>query len=117
MEQMKLGELITILKRHEQDKFVRYDFVHFTPDGIDSYRGYYEQLAIGYSQKEIKVAQLLDLLKQAVGRKFEGYKGGQYAMHENTPLWVSNRSEAGGTAIVGVRDDQWCITLITASID
>ena|SRR5690349_15752338 len=115
--QMSLGEIITTLRRKEPEKTVTYDFVHFRPQGIHSYRGYYEQLAIGYGHDDITVADLLALCERAVGKTFTGYKGGDYVMSENTPVWVANHNEAGGTAIVYVQDQDWRIVLITAAID
>lgn len=117
-EQMTLGEIITTLKRKDQDASVYYDFVHFRPSGIHSYRGYYEQLAIGYSSdNDPKVSDVLALCESAVGKTFTGYKGGDYVMDESTPVWVANHNESGGTAIVDVRDDNWRVLLVTACVD
>ena len=48
----------------------------------------------GYPQVNIKadpvVADLVRALDLAVGREFEGYKGGQYLMRWDTRVWVSN---------------------------
>lgn len=116
-EQLTLGELIAALKPLDKDKAVRFDFVHFKPHGIHSYRGYYEQIALGYGHDHITVAQLLELCSGALGKTFEGYKGGEFVMHSGTPVWVANHNESGGTAVVAVRDDDWIVTLITESIE
>lgn len=125
--QMTLGELIEALRvhaRNEPKKVVRYDFAHFRPKGIHSYRGYYEQLALGYTNEyrggdddEMTVEKLLALCKDANGRAFQGYKGGNFDMHDGTPMWVAAHNESGGTAIVAVRDDDWCLRLVTACVD
>jgi hypothetical protein len=117
MHQLTLGELIAALEKEDQTLTVRYDFVHFAPAGIHSYRGYYDQLAIGYDHTEITVAKLLNTCKLAVGCTFTGYKGGNYKMDRNTRVWVANYNESGSTAIVGVRNDGWIVTLLTASIE
>lgn len=119
-EQMTLGELITALKRKDPERPVYFDFVHFQPKGIHSYRGYYDQLAIGYNNEagyNMRVSELLPLLRDALGATFQGYKGGDYVMSENTPVWVANYNEAGSTAIVDVVDQGWRILLETASVD
>jgi hypothetical protein len=117
-EQMNLGELIDALKRKDRETSVYYDFVHFRPCGIHSYRGYYDQLAIGYDDsKDTSVGELLDMLKDADGKTFTGYKGGDYVMSLSTPVWVANHNESGGTAIVDVIDQDWRILLVTASVD
>jgi len=64
MKQLTLGELIDRLKMMPQDEEVRYDFVHFRPTSVDSYRGYYDQLALGYtndySKPALKVKELVN---------------------------------------------------------
>lgn len=105
--QLSLGELIQILAAWpKQDDACLYDFGGLAPDGLDSYRGYYDQLAMGFSDKEKypnpTVAKVLEWCEAAVGKTFTGYKGGDYVMTERTPVWVANYGEAGGTAIVGV---------------
>lgn len=117
MKQMTLGGLITILQHKDPELFVCLDFVHFRPQGIHSYRGYYDQLAIGYGTDDITVAQLLELCKDADGKTFTGYKGGDYNMHSDTPLWIANSNESGSTAIVDVQNFGWCVRIITAAID
>lgn len=117
--QMTLGELIKTLKRKDQDKYITFDFVHFRPaGGVHSYRGYYEDLAIGYeSGRDTKVAEVVKWLEEAEGKSFYGYKGGEYTMHSDTAVWVANSNESGGTAIVDVVDDGWCIRLKTECVD
>ncbi len=48
MSMMRLGNLIGSLKGYNPDIEVRYDFVYEVPTTLGSYRGYYEQLALGY---------------------------------------------------------------------
>lgn len=115
--QMNLGQIIDTLRRHDPGKDVYYDFVHFRPEGIHSYRGYYEQLALGYGLGDITVGQLLGMCEGAVGKSFTGYKGGEYVMGRETPVWVANHNESGGTGIVGVEDRDWRILLVTAAVD
>lgn len=51
----------------------------------------------GHSEVSIKadptVAELYLALSLAVGAEFEGYKGGQFTMYPDTPLWVSEHGE------------------------
>ena len=72
---------------------------------VDSYRGYYQDLALEPSIREPgTVGQLLDLLDSAWGRDFHGYKGGTYTMTGRTLLWVACWGDASGlmlTRIVG----------------
>ena len=125
--QMTLGEFIRALQRQPQDEVVKYDFVHFGPTTLASYRGYYEQLALGYEEcgrvhrrderyEYPTVAALIAHCEDALGKTFHGWKGGEYVMHEGTPLWVANSGETGGTAIVNVEFHTY-VTIITEQVD
>lgn len=121
--QMTLGEFIRALERQDQDEKVSFDFVHFGPTKFDSYRGYYDQLALGYgggrhdhAYEHQTVAQLLAHARECVGKEFTGWKGGEYTMHSDTPLWVANPGETGSTAIVNI-EKQLYVTIITEKLD
>lgn len=116
MHQMSLGELIVALRGYDPDFPVYFDFVHYRPNDIDSYRGYYEQIAIGYGHQDISVSELIKMCEKAIGQTFYGWKGGEFVMNSSTPLWVANPGESGGTAIVGIRQLDWRIILVTESI-
>jgi DNA/RNA-binding domain of Phe-tRNA-synthetase-like protein len=115
--QLNLGELIAALQRLDQNKEVRIDFAADYPGEVDSYRGYYEDLAIEFSQVKCTVGGLLQRLKNAVGEVFEGYKGGEYQMNKNTAVWVADYGSTG-RAITGVRESKSMdvILLITEAI-
>lgn len=117
---MTVDEMISTLERKNPSLQVRFDFGYFCPNGLHSYRGYYEQLAIGYESEypsKMNVGQLLALLRDAIGKVFTGWKGGEFTMHGDTPVWVSNDNEACGTGIVDIRHDSDCIRLITAHLE
>lgn len=117
---MTLGAFIKALEACPQDAGVSFDFGGCYPTEFASYRGSYEQLALGFDDKIVRptVANLLARAKESLGKTFEGYKGGDYTMLEYTPLWVSNYGRSSGTAITAVvfqhRSDV-CIT--TAQIE
>lgn len=130
--QLTLGKTIKLLEMAINDdpeeeakdpKKVYFDFCRLVPNGIDSYRGYYDELAVNWCNegwdhagKEIKgwpLTELIAELKAAVGKTYEGYKGGDFKMTEDTPLWVANYGESGSTAIVGVLDQGWCVIIET----
>ena len=117
MQNMTLGEIVDVLKRKDPTWHVYYDFVQFAPEGIHSYRGYYDQIALGYGHKPITVAELLGLCQGAIGKDFEGYKGGTYTMHATTPVWVANYDESGSTAIVDIVERGYGLCLVTANMD
>lgn len=122
--QMTLGELIASLKKIEQadngDRGVRYDFVYHYPTTLNSYRGIYPELALGYADDDKTypktVTELRELCESAIGQTFEGWHGGTFTMNEDTPLWVANEGETGRTAIVSVQEIDGEIVLDTAAI-
>jgi hypothetical protein len=115
--QMTLGELTRALERCNQDSSTQYDFVYFRPTReVGSWRGVYAQLAIGYTnenQPPVKVGELVALLKEADGKTFTGYKGGEFTMGRDTLMWVANYREAGDTGIVGIRDEGYRVIIET----
>lgn len=105
MKPITLGALIKLLEAKDGNSLVSFDFGGFRVTGIDSYRGYYEQLAVGYSEGVgLTVTELLTKLREAVGKTFTGYKGGEYRMGLETPMWAANYSECHSTAIVGLAE-------------
>ena len=116
-----LGELIEKLTQMDktkiinQNKLVWFDFCDLVPTTLDSYRGYYEDLAIGWSRDgEITVTDLLARLRECVGKMFHSYKGGTYVMDLETPLWVANCGSSHSTMVVGVHDLGYSIIIETA---
>lgn len=115
---MPLGEIIDALDGIADDTFVQFDFGGFEPTGIDSYRGYYSDLALGFDREGMKVGALRAELQDADGGTFEGYKGGEYRMDRSTPVWVANYGRSHGVAVVAVETrEKWRVILRTALID
>lgn len=115
-----LGELIDALSTRPRDHQVRFDFGSFVPRGVDSYRGYYSDLAIGYDddwRKPQSLGALLDDLRASVGKVFTGYKGGEYTMTRSTVVWAANYGQSNQTATVGVTGNDYQTVLVTKWVD
>jgi hypothetical protein len=125
-KQLTIGETIAALKavEYNNDADVRFDFGYFVPYRAESYRGFYNQLALGYGphnpQKEwekqsiLKTpAKVIQELEGAIGRTYEGYKGGDFVMRADTPLWVANRGDANETGVIGVRSVNYTVIIET----
>lgn len=128
--QLSLGEIIEkiekagLTKGNGGPKSVMFDFGTAIPTTLASWRGSYSELALGYSltgydndQKhfnDITAEALLRELRSGINKTFEGWKGGDFTMYEDTPVWVSNPGNGSHTAIVDVFDDGWCLVLLTA---
>lgn len=130
-DQMTLGELIQSLQkvcRSEAGRstLVSYTFGNFVPRGLHSFRGIHSELALGFVDGSYPGAgaqwatagDLLDQCKIALDQRFEGYRGGDYQMTVDTPMWVSEphsytpvmlvdvvESKAGGVFIVTRHED------------
>lgn len=127
-----LGDLIVLLRHQPQDHHVVFDFGSAIPTDVDSYRGYYEQLAIGYEMglasgcpqsdghdpdNLCTVAELLERLQDVLGRTYSGWKGGEYEMGEHTRMWAANAGHSTSTAITGIASCTWQTVLTTAFVD
>lgn len=60
-----------------------------------SYRGYYCDLAFELGEGKRPAWGLLAECKSAIGKVFEGYKGGNYIMKESTPVWIAEYGCSG----------------------
>ena len=115
-EQITLGELIRQLELRPKDQGVCFDFGALEPADIGSYRGFYDELSIGFAENGSfgNVEGLLTALNETVGKTFEGCKGGDYMMRASTPLWVANYGRTGSTMIVGIRECDYMTVIATA---
>lgn len=125
-DQLTLGELIAKIepiaakqgerieaKQGESD--VCFDFEYLKPTSLSSWRGSYAELAIEFASGEaMTVNKFLEMLKDAVGKTYTGYKGGEFQMSRQTPLWVANYGNAGNTAVIGVLDLGYTVIIETA---
>lgn len=131
-DQLSLGELIEKIEEcgliscngKDEPKTVEYDFGTAIPTTLDSWRGSYSELALGYKLTgydnnddhfgKITAEDLLKELQSAIGKEYTGWKGGEFIMDEDTPIWVANPGDSGNTGIVDVMDQGYKIVLITA---
>lgn len=123
-EQYTLGKLIYELEKLDlksdsrEIKEVRYDFAYFAPTILSSWRGSYNQLALGYSSEEdCKLDTLLRELRNGLDVEFTGWKGGKYRMNEDTTVWVAQPNESCNTGIIGVLDKGYKVILLTTYFD
>lgn len=86
--QMTLGKLIKNLEEMPEDACV----VNLVKP--HSYRGYYIDIAFSV-EGTTTAANLLKTCNSVMGREFCGYKGGEFLMGENTPVWISNYGHCG----------------------
>lgn len=98
-DQITLGDLIERLEAMPSDVAVGLAGAH-------SYRGYYSDLAFERDE-DAATATAGDLLaecRKAMGQIFHGYKGGDYPMHANVPVWVAAHGSCG-KKLTAINDD------------
>ena len=82
-----------------------FDPWNLRPTNLASYRGFYEDLALDFEIGEpCPVVQLLDECRRAIGRQFEGYKGGLYTATRDTAIWCSHWGQAQNLVVTGIRE-------------
>jgi hypothetical protein len=126
------GKVASSKEKNDEEPTIIFDFGSALPTGLSSYRGYYAQLAINYSfngygnmvgyhkqdgstfePKPPTLSEFLAMLKEADGKEYIGWKGGEFVMRKNTPLWVANDGDCDDTAVVGVFNKGWGVILLT----
>lgn len=128
MDVLLLGELVAKLEAiADKTKKVMFDFDDQKPTPLDSWRGIYAELAFGFSKEVSPTVEDIYLdAKHAVGKKFQGYKGGEYIMGKQTPIWVANYGDSGvqnyrgeeytNVGIIGLTDGD-VVTLVTKAFE
>lgn len=86
---MVLKELIEFLESRDSNLFVPVGFNH-----PHSYRGYYTDLAFE-PRENTTVGEMLGCAKEALGKTYSGYKGGDFKMGEYTDVWLSEYGRCG----------------------
>lgn len=112
--QMTLGTFIAALEEMPHGAIINYHTGSHPSEPL-SYRGYYNHLAFGYDgSPDTTVERVLAWARGAMGRTFEGYKGGDYVMHERTPVWsASYGTSMDGRRIVAVRKAGDRVAIVT----
>lgn len=113
---MKLGDLIESLSAMNADDPV--EFADGTvPWRLCSWRGIYGELTIdsrpgGYTT----VGELLAEAREAVGKTFTGYKGGEYTMSLETPVWADQWGDYQCMAPTGFLRTQGKVRITTMDL-
>ena len=119
-----LGGLITMLQSLEPSAKVWLDDGS-APGQLMSYRGYYADLAFSRTYADlafsrtseaITVDQMLTTCQAALGQSFEGYKGGDYVMGEDTPLWMANWGMTGLAIVAMQPTPEGALLLVTKRV-
>jgi len=116
---LSLSKLMAELRTLPVDAVVHLGSGRYRPTVLHSYRGYYEDLALDFDMGPPRSATLLIAeCCLAIGKWFEGYKGGGYVATVDTAVWAGHWGEANGQAITGLRQvDATTWELVVEEID
>jgi hypothetical protein len=90
----------------------------FNPGDVGSYRGYYSELYIDYTEaSERTVKSLLKNLRKAMGKTFTGYKGGEFTMGSGTSIFVDQYSMCDGIAACAVISRDGLTVILTDQVE
>ena len=67
--------------------------------------------------KDVRVKDLLQVLRNAVGKTMTGYKGGDFLIGKTTPLWVSSYGQSDGYKTNKSYDPQAIVNVIVKGKD
>lgn len=91
-----LGDLLVALEDADGDLHVEFSDGS-SPTNPHSYRGYYQDLAFETIDDDVTVAEFREVAEDALGKEFTGWKGGQFTMGPQTPLWQAERGTTAGS--------------------
>lgn len=110
-EQLTLQELYDKVAQALKDSYpkenvsVEFDFGPRV-GSFHSWRGDYSHASVSpeweYSGPEMDAKKFLNALGEFIGSTQEGYKGGDFLMSGDTPIWVADYGNSGHTVICGV---------------
>lgn len=125
--QLTLGETIIKIKAIPNlDLPVIFDFNQLFPEHVCSWRGSYAELAVVFGKTETTGHTLVAMLQSAVGKTYDGWKGGVYKMGRSTPVWVVGGEGDSGVelgeeyktiGVIDIKEEDGKIVIITQPID
>lgn len=90
---LSLGGIIARLEQEDPNRVLSIGFAE-----PHSFRGDYWQLAFEPRQN-IRVGDVLEAARSAVGATYWGWKGGEYTMSESSTCWISYAGEGSDNCI------------------
>jgi hypothetical protein len=100
--QLNLGQLIELLEL-VPDHTLPVKFQNYPGSStlnLSSWRGSYSELAIEWDfdlfESSTSVNEFLFNLKESINKSFPGWKGDEFIMFEQTPLWVASYGVSAG---------------------
>lgn len=80
---LNLGNLIARLEQEDPNRVLPIGFLR-----PHSYRGDYHDLAFEPATN-VRIGDMLDAARSALGATYQGWKGGDYRMNEHSDCWIA----------------------------
>lgn len=101
---LTIGEIMSKLVPFENEVELYFSNGKYFDGSYDSYRGYYADMYIGYSDKNEgfnTVGDLRETIKEALNNGgMEGYKGGEYSIYDGTLVWFATYGTTNGAEMI-----------------
>ena len=107
MNHTHLGHLIDFLETMDPNLIVKDGF-----GSPHSDRGSYDELAFT-PEAEARIGDMLDYARQADGSTYEGWKGGDYTMDRDTPVYIGEYGDCSDP-ITPTHFKYWALTATKA---
>lgn len=99
---LTLGQLLAELSDYGENILVYLDESNHSITNPHSYRGYYSDMAFESTPEKVTVKDLRKKCEAVLDTNMEGYKGGDFFMDKDTPLWVSEWGDNSGIAMISI---------------
>jgi len=110
-----IKQVLDILKQAPSDAHVYYSYFRCVPTYVASWRGSYDEAALGWAPVEFKnqitAKELIKQLEDSFGRPYSGWKGGDYCYYDDTPLHIDNQGECTNTEIDKITFNDYSVTI------
>lgn len=85
------------------------------PTGLDSWRGSYSELTLTHQTNLTApmVKEVLDDARSAVGKTFQGFKGGNFTMDLYSAVWADEYGTANMRIPIAIKHTDSKVTIIT----
>jgi hypothetical protein len=101
-EHLTLGQLVDKLDGYVEEETKGQDHpVRCGFGAAMSYRGDYSMVAFE-PQADTRLGQMLGYARRALGATFTGWKGGDFEMKEDTPVWIAKDGDLGAPMTDGL---------------
>lgn len=114
---MNIKEIRKALKNVDPSCGIYFDFCRCIPTKANSWRGSYDEPAIGWSEnfgEESTVGKFLEQLDELTsGKIYYGWKGGEFTYNEHHTLHIDNAGQSTETEISAITEKYGIVTIHT----